>query len=129
MRLLTIPALVLAGVVLAGCAGRNHNKESTLVQTRQVTYTCLGTRALDVTYDFANHRASVARVQTRKKAYRLTRVEGANKNKTIFSDGVVTWLVSGDMTPTSVSTHQGGRLLKARKKGKPAVLARGCSAS
>ena len=130
MRLTLIP-MVLVGIVLAGCttglgSGEGH-EDGKSGHTLQAVYACKGKRQLGVAYEFVNDRATKVFVSDKRRTYELTRADKTDGGNTAFTDGMVTWMASGQITPQSINTHQDSRLLKVGRNGRAAVVARNCN--
>jgi len=126
MRLILIPAV--ASILLTGCASdsADSNKVS---HTQQSVYHCSGNRQIGVAYQFIDDKATKVIVSDRRQIYELTRADQTDGDATAFTSGTVTWIASGVVTPQSISTHQGSRLLKVGRNGRATVVADNCNPS
>ena len=124
MRLILVPALV--SIVLAGCATGSADSDN-LSHTQQSVYSCSGNRQLGVAYQFMSDKATRVIVSDRRQTYELVRADQTDGDATAFTNGTVTWIASGAVTPQSINTHQGSRLLKVGRNGRATVVARECN--
>ncbi|WP_148274611.1 hypothetical protein [Advenella kashmirensis] len=129
MRLILLPA-VLVSMVLPGCAtgSADGNRDgSNSGRTQQSVYTCKGKLQLGVAYEFVNDRATKVIVSDKRRTYELTRADQTDGDATAFTNGTVTWIASGEVTPQSINTHQGSRLLKVGRNGRATAAASDCN--
>ncbi|MGO1765651.1 hypothetical protein CAP48_00935 [Advenella sp. S44] len=128
MRLILIP-MALASIVLAGCAtgsAQGNKAGSDPSHAQKSVYTCKSKRQLGVAYEFVNDKASKVFVSDKRGTYELTRADQTDGDATAFTNGTVTWIVSGEVIRQSAHTNQGSRLLKVGRNGRAATVASDC---